>query len=281
MGRSLTGQDAAAIEFFSAYQNEVPEHCATVGPFYLDTFEVTVGRFKAFLDHYDAWLAEGFPKAGQGANPNTQPDSIERTGWHQTDRYNLKMSSAELVEGLRCAPGTLMQTWPDEGLPEGDRLVMPISCLNWYDAFAFCVWDGGRLPTEAEWEFAAAGGAENRLYPWGNQPPDCHLANFTSCDYPDRIIPVGNTTTAGRFGHLDQSGNIVEWTFDGDEKFPYVNNVPAGCDNCVYSTGGTRRNVRGGGAGFEALTLRGAWRGVVEAERRWEAAGVRCARGVP
>jgi formylglycine-generating enzyme required for sulfatase activity len=54
----------------------------------------------------------------------------------------------------------------------GANEALPINCVHWYDAFQFCAWDGGWLPTEAEWEMAAAGGAENRRYPWGGALPN-------------------------------------------------------------------------------------------------------------
>jgi formylglycine-generating enzyme required for sulfatase activity len=63
----------------------------------------------------------------------------------------------------------------------------PMNCVNWYEAFAFCIWDGGRLPTEAEWEYAAAGGDENRIYPWGNDVAEPLPASYAATGNSPRI----------------------------------------------------------------------------------------------
>ena len=88
----------------------------------------------------------------------------------------------------------------------------PIVSISWYGAAAYCRWVGGRLPTEAEWEKAARG-MDDRIYPWGNQPPSYELANYQGCQVS--TSPVGNFPKgASSYGLLDMAGNVWEWVSD-------------------------------------------------------------------
>jgi formylglycine-generating enzyme required for sulfatase activity len=112
----------------------------------------------------------------------------------------------------------------------------PQNCIDWHLAFAFCVWDGGRLPTDAEWGYAAAGGSEQRTYPWSN-PPTSTTINDTYThycgDYCALRENVGSRSPKGdgRWGQTDLVGALYEWVLDWD-----ADAYPTPCDNCARTT---------------------------------------------
>jgi formylglycine-generating enzyme required for sulfatase activity len=157
-----------------------------------------------------------------------------------------------------------------------------MNCIDWYTAFAFCAWDGGRLPTEAEWNYAASGGSEQRCYPWSSPATSTTIDDGYavycggSCSGTQNVgskSPKGD----GKWGQSDLVGNVLEWNLDW-WTFPY----PMPCNNCTELTSGYYRAVRGGYFGLDASNLRSAVRYQYNySEGRGLAIGARCARTSP
>ncbi len=224
---------------------------ATVSGFRLDEYEITVGRFRQFVA---ASAAGWVPSAGAGKHVHlnggqglaSSGGSGYEPGWNPSDTPELPTTAADWMALLKCEP--TFQTWTDA---PGANESLPMNCIDWYDAYAFCIWDGGFLPSEAEWEYVAAGGDEQREYPWGSTDPGtANLYAITDCNYPSgsasctgvaNIAPVGTPMMgAGRWGQLDLAGNLSEWTLDWDA--PYM--TP--CDDCVFLLNYSYRVIRGG-----------------------------------
>jgi formylglycine-generating enzyme required for sulfatase activity len=139
-------------------------------------------------------------------------------------------------------------SWPGGLIPDGQGGV-PVTYVSWHDAQAFCVWAGGRLPTEAEWEAAASGG-DGRLWPWGDVPPDRGRAVFAA--------GIGGPTTAGSapagaspVRALDMAGNVGEWVSSAYRPYPY-----SGTDGRERADAVGPRVVRGGSYLHGADTIR-------------------------
>jgi formylglycine-generating enzyme required for sulfatase activity len=264
MGRSV---DPTGADYFpTGAVSELPEHDATVAPFFLDKYEVTVGRFRKFMAAYDQWhKVQGNPLPGVGAHP-----LIAGTGWGESwtpGEENLPIDAATLRTKV---------TFNTDSCPEvGSIETAPAACVKWFVAFAFCIWDGGRLPTEAEWEYASAGGAQNFLYPWGSQAPSDSLANTSGGPF----MPVGSRPAgAGYFGHQDMAGSMLEFTFDWYSETFYL---PGACVNCANTTPSSSRSARGGSWIYGGDVLRSAFRSPYPPIYYDINFGFRCARDLP
>jgi formylglycine-generating enzyme required for sulfatase activity len=245
---------------------------ATVSDFALDVYEVTVGRFRAFVNAGKGTQASP-PATGAGAHPK-----IAASGWDPSFNAGLAATTAELRAGLACNP--MYPAWTDA---PGANEAKPINCVTWFDAFAFCAWDGGRLPTEAEWNYAAAGGSEQREYPSGaTMDPtkasyDCtgDGSGAGACTFAD-LLPVGSRSPQGdgKWGHADLAGNVWEWSLDW-YAFPYRLTT---CVDCADLQPAPHRAFRGGGLANEALYQRTLIRvDDVPSDRDYDV-GFRCAR---
>lgn len=230
---------------------------ATVSGFRLDKYEVTVGRFRQFVG---AWKGgSGYvPPAGSGKHAhlnggrglaNSGAPGTYETGWVAADDSNIELTNTKLGPAPEA-------TWTNS---EGTQENLPINFVNWYEAYAFCIWDGGFLPSESEWEYAAAGGSQQRKYPWGATPPGTGSQYAIYGDLyvsggpwvPGANVAVSNiarvgtaTQGAGVWGQLDLSGNVNEWNLD-----EFVHYVEP-CADCAYLSRGGQRVVKGGDYGL-------------------------------
>ncbi len=227
---------------------------ASVSGFRLDSYDVTVGRFRTFVG---AWNAGWTPAAGSGKHVHLNggqglvgsgsPGTYE-PGWVASDDAYV----APTDNNLEC--GGSFSTWTPSA---GDGETRPINCVNWWESYAFCIWDGGFLPTESESDYASAGGNQQREYPWGEMAPGTmNQYAIYGCYYPsgsgtctgrENIAPVGTANLgAGLWGQLDLAGNVWPWTLDW--LAPYVDP----CADCVDLAAATNRTH--GGADYHDPT---------------------------
>ena len=245
-----------------------PNYPATVSDFYLDKYEITVGRFRQFVNA-GMGTQVGPPAAGAGANP-----LIAGSGWDSAWNTSLAADTTSQKTAMSSLCGSY-GTWTDTA---GSNESQPVNCLDWYTAFAFCAWDGGRLATEAEWNYAASGGSEQRYYPWSNPPTSTTIDDSYavycggSCS-GTRNVGSKSPQGDGKWGQSDLAGNVWEWTLDS-----YASSYSTPCNNCADLTAGSARVGRGGGYYSPTPYLRSADRAGDFPEFHVSGIGSRCAR---
>jgi formylglycine-generating enzyme required for sulfatase activity len=270
---------------------------ASVSRFRLDRYEVTVGRFRAFVADVVArgWVPP--PAAGRhtylsgdaGLN-NGGDGTVPEPGWLESWNTYVPQTKADWDGQLLSCPeddaGLDYRTWTMTATTSNENL--PLDCVNWYQAYAFCIWDGGFLPSDAEWDYAAAGGNNEWTYPWGDWDPGASaMYAIYNCFYPQmlqgndcqglaNVAPVGSAP-AGRalWGQLDLAGSVFEWTLD------YSNasaSLPLPCHDCAQTVGGTERVIHGGSYHSNETELPSAVRKQNFPELPRTDFGFRCAR---
>jgi len=261
---------------------------ASISDFRLDKYLVTVGRFRKFVEAWDQ--GSGYtPEPGSGKHTHLNggkglldsgaptPDTYE-SGW--LDAYANKLDLTN--DTLDCQSN--LSTWTSSS---GNNEKLPMNCINWFESYAFCIWDGGFLASEAEYAYAAAGGSEQRRFPWGSTSPGTNNQYaIWGCYYPDgsgtcdqtlrNIAPVGTPKLgAGKWGHLDLVGDMIEWELDW-----YSESYANPCTDCANLYSGSGRAPRDGyyGSTDEALLQSASRNNGFYPANRFQSYGFRCAR---
>ena len=221
----MMGTGEAAIAELSAlnppgfvlgeFPSEQPQHEVQITHgYWIDKYEVSNKAFRAFVE------AGGYQRQ----------EYWSEAGW--------KWLSGQPINAL---PRYCLANLPDN----------PIACVTWYEAEAYARWRGGRLPTEAEWEYAARG-PQSLTYPWGN--------DFDSqrCNVVDShgLTPVGSYPAGASWvGALDMAGNVMEWVQD------WLGNYSEGAiDDPTGPATGRVKVEKGGWWGAPSFVARSAYR---------------------
>lgn len=221
---------------------EGPVHKVKLKPFYIDKYAVTNAQFAEFVK------ATGYKT------------EAERFGWsfvfYSFISPWVARTVKQTVQGVPWWSPVDGAFWnqpegPDSTIEE--RMDHPVVHVSWNDAVAYAAWAGKRLPTEAEWEFAARGGLEQKLYPWGDMlmPDGQHYCNIWQGTFPEKntardgyagTAPV-DAYPANGYGLYNVSGNVWEWCSDWFSKTYYADSP---YENPQGAAGGVNRAMRGG-----------------------------------
>lgn len=241
-GSFLMGAKGAGVWFADG---EGPVRETVLAPFWIDSAAVTNAAFARFVE------ATGFVT------------EAERFGWsfvHASQLTDVQQAehASRKVAGLEWWYGIEQANWrrplgDSRDYVELSREDHPVVHVTWNDAAAFAQWSGKRLPTEAEWEFAARGGLSQKTYPWGDElnPDGEHRCNIWQGTFP--TLDTGEDGYCGTapaqsfppngYGLYNMTGNIWEWTADWFSP-TYGRTAPG--ENPQGPDSGSRRVMRGG-----------------------------------
>lgn len=218
-----------------AADDEYPKHKVTVDGFWMDTTEVTNAEFAKFVlatgyittaERKPDWNALKKQLPPGTAKPD---DSLLVAASLVFDPPNHAVDLNDYTQWWQWKKGANWRHPHGPGSNIKGKEHYPVVHVSWFDAVAYSKWAGKRLPTEAEWEWAARGGLQNKIYPWGNEAMDegKPKANTWQGHFPYQntlrdkfygLAPVASFPANG-FGLYDMAGNVWEWCAD------YYNNT--------------------------------------------------------
>ncbi|MDC1030228.1 formylglycine-generating enzyme family protein [Flavobacteriaceae bacterium] len=213
-----------------ARQDEKPVHRVRIDSFWMDSTEVTNAQFKKFVEETGYittaerkidWeeLKKQLPEGAEKPHDSIlQPGSLTfECNYREISNLN------DYSQWWKWKTGANWRQPQGRGSSIKGKLNHPVVHISYEDAVAYCKWIGRRLPTEAEWEYAARGGLQNTMFPWGNSKDLLYSkANTWQGTFPtsntlidgyERSSPVGSFQPNG-FGLYDMAGNVWEWTQD-------------------------------------------------------------------
>lgn len=218
------GQYSMGNEGQYSMPDERPVHPVRVDGFFMDVHTVTNAEFRAFVDATGyVTVAERAPDAQEllaQLPPGTPPPdpSLLVPGSLVFAPTTREVDLNNWSQWWRWTPGADWRHPKGPGSSIDGRDDYPVVHIAWEDAVAYATWAGRRLPTEAEWEFAARGGRAHTEYAWGNEAfdPAHPQANIYEGRFPTHDAepkPVGSYPSTG-FGLYDMAGNVWQWTLD-------------------------------------------------------------------
>ena len=180
---------------------------------------------------------------------------------------------ARCVEAGACLPIQIFESGPTTHYGDPEYAEYPVVGVDWLMAEDYCVWAGGRLPTEAEWELAARG-TESETFPWGTEKAACDRVNMLGCITPADTVKVGSYANGNSpYEAWDMSGNVWEWVNDWYDD-NYYSFSPA--TNPIGPYFSELKVVRGGGLYSEGSKMRSAERAGTDPHRAYDDVGFRC-----
>jgi gamma-glutamyl hercynylcysteine S-oxide synthase len=239
-----------------AYDNELPPHTVSLPAFKLDRLLTTNEEYARFVE--------------EGGYLRREWWSDEGLEWREREGWAMPLYWSKNGDGFN------VRTMFDEGTLGPTH---PVTGISWYEAEAYARFAGKRLPTEAEWERAAAvddgAGRRKRRFSWGDDEPTIALCNFDNRYWgttPAGSFPAG----ASASGCLDMTGNVWEWTADAFGPFPGFKPFPYPEYSEVWFDG-DHRVLKGGSWATRPAVLRTSFRNFFRRHFRIAFAGIRLA----